>query len=435
MKACLLPLAVMWSFTLAPLLAQDPLYFPPTSGSDWAGTSPEELGWCTEELPAFYDFLDQTNTKAFIALQDGKIVLERYFDDFTQDSIWYWASAGKSLTALLVGVAQAEGLLSIDSATADYLGQGWTSLASERERAIRVFHQLTMTTGLDDQNFDCTDPECLIFREEPGARWAYHNAPYTLLTRVIEAASGQSINGFLTSRLKAITGMKGAYLNIGFNRIYFSDARSFARFGLLMLNGGRWADRTVLADSSYFRQMMEPSQMLNPAYGYLWWLHGSAYHRLPGLPFDLNGPISPGTPDDAYSAIGRDGQILSVVPSEGLVWIRMGEAPSDDGLVPTTFHTDIWEALEAVRCPTVSPLTETDAANWTVFPNPTTGPLTIRGKQLGEDLEIEVWNRQGQLRWRGTERGSFSIHGLAPGPYWLRLRSSTEERGFMIQKM
>ena len=95
-------------------------YFPPATGT-WESTPIEETGWCADEVPALYDYLDSIESKAFIVLKDGKIVLERYFDNFTEDSIWVWNSAGKGLTAFLVGRAQAEGLLDIDDQTSDYL--------------------------------------------------------------------------------------------------------------------------------------------------------------------------------------------------------------------------------------------------------------------------------------------------------------------------
>lgn len=87
-----------------------------------------------------YNFLEQKNSKAFILLKDGKIVLEKYFGAFTQDSIWYWASAGKTLTALLTGIAQEEGYLLITDSTSKYLGSGWTSEPPQKERLITVWH-------------------------------------------------------------------------------------------------------------------------------------------------------------------------------------------------------------------------------------------------------------------------------------------------------
>jgi len=65
------------------------LYFPPLIGNNWDTLSPASLGWCTDRVDSLYDFLEQQNSKAFVVLKDGKIVLEKYFGSFTQDSLWY----------------------------------------------------------------------------------------------------------------------------------------------------------------------------------------------------------------------------------------------------------------------------------------------------------------------------------------------------------
>ena len=54
-------------------------------------------------------------------LKDGKIVLEKYYDNFTMDSLWYWASAGKTVTSFMTGIAQQEGHLNISDTTSQYL--------------------------------------------------------------------------------------------------------------------------------------------------------------------------------------------------------------------------------------------------------------------------------------------------------------------------
>jgi sulfur carrier protein ThiS len=55
--------------------------------------SPATLNWCADKIDTLYDFLEQKNTKGFVVLKDGKIVLEKYFGTFNEDSLWYWASA------------------------------------------------------------------------------------------------------------------------------------------------------------------------------------------------------------------------------------------------------------------------------------------------------------------------------------------------------
>ena len=227
-------------FTSLPdnLIAQT-TYFPPNSGT-WETTSPETFGWCQERIDSLFAFLEASNSKSFILLKDGKIVLESYFNGHGQGSLWYWASAGKTLTAFMVGIAQQENYLHISDTTSQYLGQGWTTCTPAQEEKITIWNQLTMTSGLDDGVADpfCTIDTCLTYLADPGTRWAYHNGPYTLLDGVVEAATGVTLNQYTTQKLKNPTGMNGSFVSVDFNNVYFSDSRSMARFGLLIQNKG-----------------------------------------------------------------------------------------------------------------------------------------------------------------------------------------------------
>jgi CubicO group peptidase (beta-lactamase class C family) len=123
------------STLLIPVRAQD-IYFPPAvPGSAWETLDPTTLGWCPERIDSLYDFLEAKNTKAFLVLKSGRIVLEHYFGTFTQDSLWYWASAGKTLTSTMVGMAQEDGFLDINEPTSNYLGTGWTAETPAQEAA------------------------------------------------------------------------------------------------------------------------------------------------------------------------------------------------------------------------------------------------------------------------------------------------------------
>ena len=165
----LILIAVCW---LATNGTAQSLYFPPLTGDAWETMSPSELGWCDERIDSMYEMLAENNTKAFIILKDGKIVLEKYFGTFVQDSAWYWASAGKSLTACLVGIAQQEGHLSLSDTTSTYLGEGWTACTPEQEEKITIWNQLTMTSGLDDKvpESHCTLDTCMIYKADAGTR-------------------------------------------------------------------------------------------------------------------------------------------------------------------------------------------------------------------------------------------------------------------------
>lgn len=408
------------------LLPAQSLYFPPVTGTQWETMQPSSLGWCTDKIEPLYDYLGSINSKAFIVLKDGRIVLEKYFGTFTQDSIWYWASAGKSLTAFLVGLAQQEGYLSIYDTTSNYLGTGWTSCTPGSEEKITIWHQLTMTTGLDDGVPDnhCTLPECLQCLADPGTRWAYHNAPYTLLDGVITSATGQSLNLYLYNKLTPTTGLSGLFIKSGYDNIFFSKPRSMARFGLLMLNKGKWDTTPVMTDTAYFRQMTNTSQSLNLAYGYLWWLNGKASLMVPGLQYVFPGSFAPHAPADMIAAMGKNGQFLDVVPSQNIVTVRLGNAPGE-GDVPFLYNDSIWLRLNEVICNS-TPVKESIPADRipVVSPDPSNDKCVVSWE--GQEFSIAVFDGSGRILlhkkvvWNSAE---IETRNFPEGLYYLRLVS------------
>jgi CubicO group peptidase (beta-lactamase class C family) len=332
------------------------LYFPPDTGAEWQKVSPDKLGWNTTEIPALLQLLNDNGTRAFIVLKDGKIVIESYFGKnilglapFDQSSVWYWASAGKTLTSFIVGKAQEEGFLKIEDKTSDYLGVGWTSETADQESKITIRNQLTMTTGLDDgvSNSHGTAPADLVYKANAGNRWAYHNGPYTLLEQVVANAVDDSFDNYFNLKLSDKIGMDGFWQWVDDDHVYFSTARSMARFGLLVLNNGKWAGETVMGDHNYFTEMTTPSQQINKSYGYLWWLNGKESYMLPETQLVFNRSYAPHGPGDMIAGIGKNGQYVCVVPSLSLVLIRMGENP-ESVQVPFLFLDDIWEKLGQV---------------------------------------------------------------------------------------
>ena len=389
------------------------LYFPPTNpNAFWDTLSPTSLGWCTEKTDSLYQYLEAENTKAFLVLSKGKIVLEKYFGTFTADSSWYWASAGKTLTSFLIGKAAEENLLKLSDSSSRFLGSGWSSLTPAQERQITIRHHLTMTTGLNDNvpDDDCTLPSCLQFLTNPGSRWAYHNAPYTLLEKVVENASNQSYNAYTQTRLKNQTGITGAWFQSGFNNVFVSRARSMARFGLLALNKFNWNGTALLQDTAFIRQSTQSSQNLNLSYGYLWWLNGKSSYMAPTVPFPLPGPISPDAPSDLYAAIGKNGQILAVVPSQNLVLVRMGNSSSSQS-VPYAFLNEIWKYFSKVLCTTTSLTSASKPPSYLLYPNPALNELVL--ETVGQHItDVQILDSQGrklQADWALAESGIIKI--------------------------
>jgi len=80
---------------------------------------------------------------------------------------------------------------------------------------------------------------------------------------------------------------------------------------------------------------------VQPSYGYLWWLNGGRFHYTPLDPARQRGPIFPGSPDDAFAALGKDDQNLYVVPSLDLVVARFGDAADPKSAAISTFDAEL----------------------------------------------------------------------------------------------
>ena len=395
-------------------------YFPPKTGSEWETTDPDDLQWCSDKIDSLYDFLRSTNSKSFLVLKDGKIVLEKYMNGHGRDSVWYWASAGKTVMTTLIGIAQKEGFLSIDDKTSDYLGKGWTSCTEAQEDRITVKHQLSMTTGMNDLFFDCTTPNCLRYVADAGTRWSYHNGPYTLLRDVLETATAKTSSSYTFSKLTQPTGMTGLWITTNPNHLFWSNTRSAARFGSLMLNKGFWDGTDVVGDTNFLNDVVSTSQNLNKSYGYLWWLNGKESYMLPASQKVNPGKLVPSAPDDMFAALGKNGQIICVVPSQNLVIIRFGDIPGG-GFVPNDYVESIWQKFNEIQCNTNSFQEEKLESKVVVYPNPGNTEIQVDLPDNVSLTKITILNAQGQIISATTSQ-KIQAQDLASGMYYLHIQ-------------
>jgi CubicO group peptidase (beta-lactamase class C family) len=326
-------------------IPQETLYFPPISGTTWETKSIESLGWKSSAVQPLLDYLELKNSKGFIILVNGRIVMENYFNGHDVNANWYWASAGKTLTSTITGIAQQENLININNKVSQYIGTGWTSAPIAKENLITCKNLLNMTSGLDDTTDDVS-PSALTYTADAGTRWAYHNV-YVKLQDVIAQASGQTWNSYFNTKLRDKIGMNGTWFTTGNNIVYSSTTRSMARFGLLMYNKGKWENDTIL-NENYFNEATNTSQNINLGYGYLWWLNGKANYHLPQSQATFQGSIIPTAPNDMFMALGKNDQKIYVVPSKKMVVIRMGDAADNANLALSDFDEMLWTKISTL---------------------------------------------------------------------------------------
>ncbi len=341
--------AVLVGFAI--LVSSDPtsgqsIYFPPDEGT-WERVDPADVGWDAEGLSAALDVAGSRNSSGVLILHDGRIMAERYWQlvepsraDSQGRAIEDVASAQKSVAAVLVGIAQERDLLQLDDPVSRHLGSGWSNASAQQEQAITIRHLLSMNSGL------ATD---MSFAAEAGTRWLYNTPAYHYVMRVLEAVTGQDRNRLTADWLTDELGMHDSSwtprpradpaIAMGFS----TTARDLARFGLMIQAGGRWGDQVIVGDTEYLSDMLSPSQSLNPAYGYLWWLNGQEFRLAANAQARRrNGPLISSAPSDLVAMQGARDRKLYNVPSLGLIVTRLGDAGVADGV---SFNEAFWEAL------------------------------------------------------------------------------------------
>lgn len=323
------------------------MYFPSSTDANWETTSMSSLGWKQTAVADLKTYLAQKNSKSFMILVNGRIVMEEYFNGHSATASWQWNSAGKTLVSGTTGIAQQEGLLNINNKVSQYLGTGWTSEPLDKENLITSKHLLSMTSGIND-NSELVIKSNLTYLADAGSRWSYHNV-FQKLMDVVASASKQDFESYFNAKLKSKIGMEGFWNNGLIFKIYHSNTRSMARFGILALNNGKWNNEQIL-NEAYFKESTSSSQNINPSYGYLWWLNGKSNYMVPGAQTVFQGALVSNAPADMFAAMGAEDQRIYVIPSKNMVVIRMGNAsdPANPNFAVSGFDNELWQKINAV---------------------------------------------------------------------------------------
>ena len=275
------------------------------------------------------------------------------------------ASAQKSITSVLAGIAVAKGHVALSDLVSDRLGDGWTRCNPVAvERAITLEHLLAMTSGLADD---------MSFVAPPGERWDYNlGAAYHTAKRVIAAGAGESIETVTERWLTGPLGMtESAWVPRHWNdRLparmkssfaypddkpiegFVTTARDLARFGFAVLRGCASADGPLGVDENFRLAMVQPSQALNPAYGWLWWLNSSPWFLPPKATARVDSSFLPGAPPDAFAAMGANDRLCVVVPSLDLVIARCGASGGERSAAGSVFGRELVAKIIAAMPPT-----------------------------------------------------------------------------------
>jgi len=282
------------------------------------------------------------NTRAIVVVHHGRIVSERYAPGWTKDTPQISWSAGKSITAALVGIIVQRGQLKVDDPAPI---KEWHTSNEDPRAAIHVSDLLRMSSGLDFANLGLNGPDSFtkdnkhmriyfdglnVFEHAvnqpqeiaPNTQYRYRNSDPLTLGRIVKEAVQARGENYLTFPQRALfdkigarnfvleTDAWGNFIMTGFD---YGSARDWARFGLLHLWKGKWNGEQILpADWLEFVSTPAPADKTK-GYGGLWWLNRGGQWK--------------GVPEDAIRASGHMGQYTMVIPSRDAVIVRLGPSP------------------------------------------------------------------------------------------------------------
>jgi CubicO group peptidase (beta-lactamase class C family) len=272
-------------------------------------------GAALESLAGRIERRELENVHSLLVVRDGKLAFERYFAG--EDALWAQPpepvgfdantlhdvrSVSKSVVGALVGIAHGEGAIpDLDAPIARFFPK--QARGHEAELAGRTLrHALTMSAGLswDELTHPYYDPRNdehgLWLAEDPleyglsrrpvappGAAFAYNGALPVVLAQVVEQATATPFDRYAVEKLWCPLGVTRAEWLRHPSGIVVSASglrltpRDMARFGQMMLDGGRFAGRQIVP-ADYARASLE-AQVALPGgfggatgYGHLWWI-------------------------------------------------------------------------------------------------------------------------------------------------------------------
>jgi CubicO group peptidase (beta-lactamase class C family) len=317
--------------------------FSPMTACSLPRSTPSAQGVDAAGVLAFLDAVEASSLDlhSLMLLRHGQVVAEGWWAPYRAEGVHLLYSLSKSFTSTAIGIAEAEGILSIDDPVVKFFADRVPADASPYVTGMKVWHLLAMASG----HAEDTWPKLVkggadIVRtflsippdQEPGSLFCYNQGCTYVLSAIITKLSGQRLVDYLRPRLFDPLGIEEAYwlqtqegIDQGFSGLHVVT-ESIAKLGQLHLGDGRW-DGGELVPESYLRkahakQVDNRRSSENPdwqqGYGFQFWM---CRH-------------------EAYRGDGAFGQFCVVVPNADAVIVCTAQVAEMQGELDS-----IWEHL------------------------------------------------------------------------------------------
>jgi len=265
-------------------------------------TTVEAAGFSQDSLDVLDSLIYTTPPRDFrglVVIKDHQLVIDYYYHTYMRTTIHDIRSAGKSVTALLLGVALQQGLVeSLDQDVYSFFVEKYPEINPDYQQ-ITLRHLLNMASGLDADSDDYSTPGQAghwIDRDDwlpyllqvpsarpPGQKWVYADIHAVLLGAIIEETSGMPLKDFAKQYLFDPMGIDQWYWytnrsgQTGAAGNLYLTTVDFAKLGTLLLNHGRWGEQQLI-EPAYLQELigeeayeLPENWALADTYGYLWY--------------------------------------------------------------------------------------------------------------------------------------------------------------------
>jgi CubicO group peptidase (beta-lactamase class C family) len=301
----------------------------PTDG--WRTSSPEEQGMDSQRLTQMLTTIQQRhlNLHSLLIVRNGYLVSETYFGVYQQDTRHELYSCTKSFVSTLIGIAIDQGHIDrIDHRIVDFFPEHTFANLDREKETITLEDLLTMRSGLDWQEEDPVysamyqSPDWVQFvldkpmAQPPGSQFNYCSGCSHILSAILQQTTGMNPRDFAKQYLFQPLGISNvrwdtdaAGIPIGGWGLQITP-RDMAKLGYLYLQDGQWDGQQIISArwvENATRKHTETDGDLG--YGYQWWTYPSL---------------------GAYTALGRYGQMIFVIPEADLVIVTTAEIEDHD---------------------------------------------------------------------------------------------------------
>ncbi len=226
--------------------------------------SPESQGISSNAVLNFIHAVDQNihDMHSFILLRHGQLVAQGHWAPYDPQLPHMLFSLSKSFTSTAIGLAAAEGRLSIDDPVISFFPDDLPAKISRNLAAMRVRHLLSMSSGhAQDTTRHITQRKdnhwvkgflAMPVRYRPGSHFVYNSGATYMLSAILQKVTGQTLLEYLQPRLFDPLGFAAPSWEScprGINTGGWGLAlrtEEIARFGQLYLQKGQWQGKTLI---------------------------------------------------------------------------------------------------------------------------------------------------------------------------------------------